>query len=148
MEREDCAESLCHQRAQESMCARVKEKEERKIVKGREWRREAVHRWKKWNRWRTRQRWGRKREMKKKRNKTISLAAWKKFHVQEKWCRNGREDGAGRERHVVAVEEEGKEVEGERKLLSPWGRSSPGERSFPREREGWKKEKKREGEEK
>ena len=43
--------------------------------------------------------------------------------------------GEGRERRVVVVKEEGKEVEGERELLSPRGRSSPSTRSFERERE-------------
>ena len=52
MERKDRAESLFHQRAQANMCATVKEKEERRMVRGREWQREAVQRWKKWNRWR------------------------------------------------------------------------------------------------
>ena len=102
-----------------------------------------MQRWRKWNRWRKRRRWDHKREMKKKRNKKISLATWKKFHVQEKWCSSKREGGEGRERRGVAIEEEGKEVEGERELLSPCGRSSPSKRSFERERERvWKKEKK------
>ena len=86
MEREDRAESLFHQCAQASMCARVKEKEGRRIVRGREWQREAMQQWKKWNRWRKRRRWGGKRKMTKKRNKNISLVAWKKFHAQEKFC--------------------------------------------------------------
>ena len=41
----------------------------------------------------------------------------------------------------MAVDEEGKEVEGERELLSPCGRSFVGKRSFPREGEVGKRRK-------
>ena len=47
-----------------------------------------------------------------------------------KRCSSEREGGDGRERRVVAVEEEG-----QRELLSPHERSSPSERTFLRERE-------------
>ena len=77
----------------------------------------------------------------------ISLAAWKKFHAQEKFLVQ-ENDATAREK----VETEGRDVMwacgGRRRgieraslRLSPRGRSSPGERTFPREREVGKRRK-------